>query len=67
MDTIDPSLQAILGLNPLAALIEIVRAPLLGGLPATRDWLIAGVSTAATLALGWLAFRRYRARITYWL
>jgi ABC-2 type transport system permease protein/lipopolysaccharide transport system permease protein len=54
-------------MNPLAHLIEVVRAPLLGKPLAAQNWIV----TLATAGLGWsltlLVFARNRARIPYWL
>ena len=57
----------LLELNPFYHLLEIVRAPLLGKLPAMESWIVSGVMAV----LGWLlaifTFSRYRHRIPYWL
>lgn len=54
-------------INPIFHLIEVVRMPLLGQVPAWTSWL--GVSVFA--ALGWTAtfllYARFRHRIPYWL
>jgi ABC-type polysaccharide/polyol phosphate export permease len=53
-------------LNPLFHCIELVRAPLLGQVPAADSYVAVGAMAAA----GWLvtlaAFVRYRQRIAYW-
>ena len=58
---------ALLGLNPFAHLLELVRQPLLGRAPALADWewglgvmLVTGVVAVAMLAL-------YRRRVVFWL
>ena len=57
----------LLNLNPFYHLVEIVRAPLLGGMPSVANWAVA-VGLAVT---GWtltiLFYGRFRARIAYWL
>jgi len=57
----------LLELNPFYHLLEIVRAPLLGKLPAMESWIVSGLMAV----LGWLlaifTFSRYRHRIPYWL
>lgn len=57
----------ILNLNPFYHFLEIVRAPLLGEVPAPVHWLssigIAMVGWMLTLAL----YGRYRRRLAYWL
>lgn len=53
--------------NPFFHFVELIRAPLLGNIPAPLTW---GVVLAITLA-GWcvaaLFFRRFRSRISYWV
>jgi lipopolysaccharide transport system permease protein len=53
--------------NPMFHLLEIARAPLLGQLPTSANWIAA----AAMAVLGWgfalFVFGRYRRRIAYWL
>jgi lipopolysaccharide transport system permease protein len=53
--------------NPLAYLMEIVRAPLVGIVPGSTDWLV----TLVMAAIGWLvalyATGRYAKRIPYWV
>ncbi len=57
----------LLDYNPLYHLIQIVRAPLLGDLPTTTNW-VASVSFAV---VGWflalVIYGRYKRRIAYWL
>lgn len=57
----------LLDSNPFYHMIEIVRAPLLGGYASLTNW---GVSLALAV-LGWtftvVFFGRYRNRIAYWL
>jgi ABC-type polysaccharide/polyol phosphate export permease len=57
----------LLDLNPVFHMLEIARAPLLGHLPSTMNWVVA----AAMAVLGWglalLIFGRYKRRIAYWL
>src|SRR5262249_34946169 len=54
-------------LHPSHHLIEVMRAPLLGNVPAPATWAVAlGVT-----ALGWVVtlafFVRFRERIAYWI
>jgi lipopolysaccharide transport system permease protein len=57
----------LLNANPFFHLIEIVRAPLLGILPAAINWVV-GVGLAM---FGWgltiIFYGRFRSRIAYWL
>jgi ABC-type polysaccharide/polyol phosphate export permease len=58
---------ALIRWNPFHHLVDVVRAPLLGEWPASMSWWFLIVMAA----LGWLItlfmFRKYRARIPYWL
>lgn len=60
-------MRSILQLNPLAALLVIVRDPMLGELPRSSMYALSigtlVVGTAITLHL----FARFRSRIAYWL
>jgi lipopolysaccharide transport system permease protein len=53
--------------NPLYALIEIVRGPLLGKAVPWHLWSLALAFFAVGTALASAAFVRYRARIVYWV
>jgi lipopolysaccharide transport system permease protein len=57
----------IVDLNPLAHLIELVRAPLIGEWPSATTWGVAvGLAVAGWLfALGLTG--RYLKRISYWV
>jgi ABC-2 type transport system permease protein/lipopolysaccharide transport system permease protein len=54
-------------LNPFFHLIEIVRAPLLGKIPAPDHYVAVALITAANLLLAGFFFVRYRARISFWV
>jgi lipopolysaccharide transport system permease protein len=53
--------------NPLAYLIDLVRAPLIGQMPSPLTWLV----TIGMAAIGWpialLLTGRYLKRIPYWV
>lgn len=57
----------LVDLNPLAHILALIRAPLLGAMPELLDWAV----TAGVAAGGWifafLFFSRFRARVPYWL
>lgn len=57
----------IVELNPLHHLMELVRAPLLGVVPAPESWGIALLVTAAGWTAAFLVFIRCRHRVVYWL
>ena len=53
--------------NPLYAMVELTRAPLLGQLIPLQLWCLALATTAGGLLLTLLFFVRFRARIPYWI
>ncbi len=57
----------LLAFNPFFTLLEIVRAPLLGGLPSPATWASALAYSAALCATSWLLFARVRGRIAFWV
>jgi lipopolysaccharide transport system permease protein len=59
--------QWLVTLNPLASLIEIVRAPILGTVPSLLTWQIVIGLAIGGWALALVLFRRYRYRIAYWV
>ncbi|MFT3802258.1 MAG: ABC transporter permease [Burkholderiaceae bacterium] len=59
--------QWIVDYNPLAHLIELVRAPLIGAIPSSVSWMI-GIGMAVTgLAISLFFTHRYLKRIAYWV
>ena len=62
-----PNRPAFVALNPFYHIIEIVRAPLLGEIPALESWGVCiGMAIAGLGLTAWL-FRRAHARIAYWV
>jgi len=59
--------QWLLPFNPFFALLEIVRAPLLGHAPGTAVWLGAVGYSAALCGLTWWLFVLARGRVAFWL
>jgi lipopolysaccharide transport system permease protein len=57
----------IADLNPFYHMLEIVRAPLLGGLPSAKNYLAVLLITAINLAVVGAFFARFRSRISYWV
>jgi lipopolysaccharide transport system permease protein len=53
--------------NPLYALIEIVRAPLLGGAPTLKTYIAVLLITLVNLTIAGMFFSRFRSRIAYWV
>jgi ABC-2 type transport system permease protein/lipopolysaccharide transport system permease protein len=53
--------------NPFYHLVEIVRAPLLGQLPSSNNYMAVLVITLINLAIVGTFFARFRSRISYWV
>lgn len=54
-------------LNPFYHMVDVVRAPFLGSVPALSSYLIVGALTAAGFVAAHLFYSRFRFRIIYWL
>ncbi len=57
----------IVDINPLAHMLALVRAPLLGAMPEPLDWAVTVGVAAGGWIFAFLFFARFRARIPYWL
>ena len=57
----------LLPLNPFYSLLEIVRAPLLGGAADWQVWLSALGYSALLCGVAWLLFARVRGRLAFWV
>ena len=57
----------LLTFNPFHHLLEVVRAPLLGELPAADSWIAVGVMTVAGWTVALALYARCRGRIAFWL
>jgi lipopolysaccharide transport system permease protein len=53
--------------NPLFHLVEIVRSPLLGGVPSVANYVAVLLLTLVNVAIAGAFFTRFRARIAYWV
>jgi len=62
-----PGIDAVVYGNPFHYLLEIVRKPLLGTVPALHVWLIATAIAALSLVAGTAFYARFRHRVVYWL
>ena len=58
---------AILKLNPLTYLLDIVRSPLLGIVPALSSCVISACMATCGIAITFILFCRSRSRIAYWV
>ena len=55
------------GLNPLYHLMELVRAPLLGEVPAALNYIVVFVIMIVVGVLTFDIFRKFRKRIAFWI
>jgi lipopolysaccharide transport system permease protein len=53
--------------NPLAQLLDLLRTPLMGGMPAVNTWLSIMGWTLVNIAVASWLFAKYRRRVIYWL
>jgi lipopolysaccharide transport system permease protein len=53
--------------NPFDALLEVVRAPLLGSAPSGEVWALAVGYSLLFGAIAWVLFARVRGRLAYWM
>jgi len=56
-----------IAVNPFYHLMEVVRAPLLGTLPSTLNWLVCIVLALVGWSFTLAFYGRFRSRIAYWL
>jgi ABC-2 type transport system permease protein/lipopolysaccharide transport system permease protein len=59
--------QALATYNPLFAMVDVVRAPLLGVPTAETSWIILSAMTILGCAITFAVFARFRSRIAYWI
>lgn len=59
--------QVLLDLNPLYHLIDIVRAPLLGQVPALSSYILAVVMGIIGLVFSTIMTSKYKYRVPYWV
>ena len=57
----------MLPFNPFFALLEIVRAPLLGNVPSHTVWKAALLYSGILCMVSWLFFVRARGRVPFWM
>ena len=53
--------------NPLYHWIEVMRAPMLGQVPAFESWCVASGTAIAGFAICTGLYARYRAQVSYWI
>ena len=57
----------LLAYNPFYALLQIVRDPLLGAVPAPATWVSAVLYSLVLCVISWLLFVRARGRVAFWM
>lgn len=57
----------LLGLNPFYHFLQIVRLPILGEAPTFENWLLAILMTLVAALVAYLAARKYKNRLAYWV
>jgi len=53
--------------NPLAQMLDLLRTPLMGGIPDLHHWLAIAGWTVVSVVCASLLFIKYRRRVVYWL
>ena len=59
--------EPLLPLNPVFAVVEAVRAPIMGSTGGLMVWVAAIAWTGLTVAIAWIFFVRFRGRIAFWV
>jgi lipopolysaccharide transport system permease protein len=59
--------EPLLPLNPVFAVVEAVRAPIMGSTGGLMVWAAAIAWTGLTVAIAWIFFVRFRGRIAFWV
>ncbi len=62
-----PGRALLLDLNPFYHLVEVLRAPLLGGVPSWENWAAVLLITIVGWAVTLFFYTAYRWRIVYWV
>jgi lipopolysaccharide transport system permease protein len=62
-----PGARFIADVNPFFHLIELVRAPLLGGVAEPLSWIVVIIMCILGYGLAAIALMRASARLVYWL
>jgi ABC-type polysaccharide/polyol phosphate export permease len=62
-----PKRPAIVDLNPMYHLIQVVRAPLLGHAPAPESWAVTACLAVIAVTIAFLLYRRAYPRLAYWV
>lgn len=67
VEQLPQSRRYLADLNPFTALLELLRQPVLGNMPAAKYWIYTGMMAISGLTIAFLLLARCRHRVTYWL
>lgn len=67
VDQLPPGRAHLADLNPLTILLELMRQPILGGVPAPMYWAVAAIAAVAGSVFAVALLARFRHRVAYWL
>jgi lipopolysaccharide transport system permease protein len=59
--------EAIVSLNPLYHILQVMRLPLISQYPSLENWIWVVVLGIALWTIGLLLFKKYEKRIAYWV
>lgn len=66
-EQLSPARLKVIHLNPFFYLLELLRAPLLGAMPAEAVWIRSILMAIVGMGVAMYFLARYRHRVTYWL
>lgn len=62
-----PGRAAFVLWNPLAQMLDLLRTPLMGGVPNIHSWIGVLIWTVFNLVVASVLFKKFRRRIAYWI
>ena len=66
-ELVGPGKAWLLPFNPIFSLLQVVRLPLLGGVPSPAEYASALLFSLLLCGLSWMFFARARGRVAYWI
>lgn len=66
-DHLKGNLELLINYNPFASAVDLLRSPLIGQVPETRNFVVVAIVTVLGFAVAVPSYARFRARIVYWL
>jgi len=67
LEDLDEDVRGILQWNPIGSILAVARDPLLGKIPSSHDYLMAGGLVLVGFAITLPFFGYFRRRIVYWV